>query len=370
MVLSLTLMGYGDLIMVGKRIKIVGLVTAGGDCPGLNAVIRAVTRTAINDYGVEVFGIEDGYIGLVKSQGHLLQNHHVSGILSQGGTILGTARGNPFKEAGVADGDYSCFHKVFKDLKLDALLCVGGDGTLTMANMLFENGFPVIGIPKTIDNDVMETDYTFGFNSAVSIVMEAIDNLHSTAMSHHRVLVVEVMGRFVGWLALVSGIAGGGDVILIPEIPYEEEAIFERVIERGRVGKKFSIVVVAEGVKVKGRVMGAEEKGRIKLGGIGAYMAHLIEDATGLETRPVVLGHLQRSGPPTAFDRILATDLAVRAMDLVMEGHFGQMTALKGNSIASVPIARAIRRLKTVPRNHHIFRSAEAVGTSFGVKKL
>lgn len=366
----LSLIGSGEIIMAAKKIRRVGLVTAGGDCPGLNAVIRAVTKTAINDYGVEVFGIEDGYIGLVNCQGHLLQSQHVSGILAQGGTILGTARGNPFAAAGVAEGDYSCFHKVFKELKLDALFCVGGDGTLTMANMLSEHGFPVIGIPKTIDNDVGETDVTFGFNSAVSVVMKAIDNLHSTAMSHHRVLVVEVMGRFVGWLALVSGVAGGGDIILIPEIPYEEDAIFERVVERSRVGKKFSIVVVAEGVKVKGRVMGAEEKGRIKLGGIGNYMAHLIEDATGLETRPVVLGHLQRSGPPSAFDRILATDLAVRAMDLVMEGHFGQMTALKGDKITSVPIAKAIRKLKTVPRNHHIFRSALAVGTSFGVKKL
>jgi 6-phosphofructokinase 1 len=238
-----------------------------------------------------------------------------------------------------------------------------------MARKLYEHGFPVVGIPKTIDNDVMETDYTFGFDSAVTIVMNALDILHSTAMSHHRVLVVEVMGRFVGWLALVAGVAGGGDVILIPEIPYEEGVIFKRVLERSRVGKRFSIVVVAEGVKVRGRILGEEEKGRIMFGGIGAYISHLIEDATGLETRPVVLGHLQRGGPPTAFDRILATNLAVKAIDLVMEGKFGQMSALKGNRITSVPLARAVRRLKVVPKNHYIIRSATAVGTSFGVRE-
>ncbi|MCX7000022.1 MAG: ATP-dependent 6-phosphofructokinase [Candidatus Sumerlaeota bacterium] len=351
------------------KVRRIGLLTAGGDCPGLNAVIRAVTKTAHNDYGANVIGIEDGYIGFVEGRGRILSNRDVSGILPQGGTILGTARGNPFEAAGKKEGDYSCFVRAFDDLKIDALICTGGDGTLTMASKLYEHGFPVVGIPKTIDNDVMETDYTFGFDSAVTIIMNAIDILHSTAMSHHRVLVVEVMGRFVGWLELVAGVAGGGDVILIPEIPYEEGVIFERVLERSRVGKRFSIVVVAEGVKVRGRILGEEEKGRIKFGGIGAYISHLIEDATGLETRPVVLGHLQRGGPPTAFDRILATNLAVKAIDLVMEGKFGQMSAIKGNRITSVPLARAVRRLKVVPKNHYIIRSATAVGTSFGVRE-
>ncbi len=348
----------------------IGILTAGGDCPGLNAVIRAVTKCAHNDYGIGVVGIEDGYIGLVKGSGRILTNRNVSGILATGGTILGTARGNPFGAAGKKDEDYSCFEDAFKSLKLDALICTGGDGTLTMANKLYKHGFPVVGIPKTIDNDVMETDVTFGFNTAVSIVMNAVDNLHSTAMSHHRVLVVEVMGCRAGWLALEGGVAGGGDVLLLPELSYEEDVIFERVLERSRHGKRFSIVVVAEGVKAKGNLIIREEdnaeSGRVRLGGIGHYMSRLIEEGTGLETRPVVLGHLQRGGPPTAFDRILATRFAIEALHLVIEGKFGQMVALKGRRLTSVPIDKAVRKLKLVPKNHPLIRAAISVGTSFG----
>jgi phosphofructokinase-like protein len=349
-----------------KQIRRVGLLTAGGDCPGLNAVIRGVVKTANNDYGIEVFGIRDGFVGLVKyrgeERGKVLTNQDCSGILPQGGTILGTARGDAFKEAGKEQDDYSCFEEAFETLNLDALICAGGEGTQTMAHKLFSRGFPVVGVPKTIDNDLLETDVTFGFNSAVTIIMNAIDNLHSTAMSHHRVLVLEVMGRFVGWLAMVAGLAGGGDILLIPEIPYEEEEIFKRVWDRGKQGKRFSIVVVAEGVKPREKYGFQCE--------IGHYISELIERETKLESRPVILGHLQRGGPPTAFDRILATQFAVKAVDLVMEGKFGQMAALKGDAIVSVSMADAIRDLKFVPPDHPLIRAAISVGTSFGSMTL
>ena len=325
-------------------IRRIGLLTAGGDCPGLNAVIRGIVKTAHNDYGIEVFGIRDGFIGLVKyrgeERGKILTNQDCSGILSVGGTILGTARGDVFKEMGKEEDDYSCFEEAFETLKIDALICAGGEGTQKMAHKLFTHGFPVVGVPKTIDNDILETDVTFGFNSAVTIIMNAVDNLHSTAMSHHRVLVVEVMGRCVGWLALVAGVAGGGDILLIPEIPYQEDVIFKQVWDRSKQGKRFSIVVVAEGVEPSDKCAPECE--------IGRYLSELIERETKLETRPVILGHLQRGGPPTAFDRILATEFAVKAVDLVMEGKFGYMAALKGDAFVSVPMADAIRGLKYV----------------------
>jgi ATP-dependent phosphofructokinase / diphosphate-dependent phosphofructokinase len=353
--------------MVKNSIRRVGLLTAGGDCPGLNAVIRAVTKCANNDYGMDIVGIEDGYIGLVKGMGRVLSNRDVSGILATGGTVLGTARGNPFHAAGVETDDYSCFHKAFGELDIDALICTGGDGTLTMANKLAENGFPVVGVPKTIDNDVMETDYTFGFYSAVSIIMKAIDNLHSTAMSHHRVLVVEVMGRHAGWLALAAGLAGGGDILLLPEIPFEEEEIFERVLDRSKHGKRFSIVVVAEGVSPKNKPIEKKNSWEERLGGVGEWLSSLIQEKTGLESRPVILGHLQRGGPPTAFDRILATGYAIKAVDLVHEQDFGKMAAMKCGVMQSAKMADVIRDIKRVPLDHPMIRSAKAVGTSFGV---
>ncbi|MBN1902306.1 6-phosphofructokinase [Candidatus Sumerlaeota bacterium] len=344
----------------------IGIVTAGGDCPGLNAVIRGVVKTAQNDYGVEVFGIRDGFVGMVTykgdERGKILTNRDASGILAVGGTILGTARGDVFEAAGTKEGDYSIFEEAFSSMKIDALICTGGDGTQRMAQKLHTHGFPVVGIPKTIDNDLMETDVTFGFNSAVTIIMEAIDNLHSTAMSHHRALVVEVMGRDVGWLALVAGVAGGGDVILIPETPYEEQAIFDCALERSRKGKRFSIVVVAEGVKPNDKNAPQKE--------IARYLSSLIEKETGIETRPVILGHLQRGGPPTAFDRILATQFAVKAVDLVMEGRFGEMAAIQGNDFVSVPISQATKGLKRVPLDHPLIRSAVSVGTSFGSREI
>jgi 6-phosphofructokinase 1 len=325
-----------------------------------------VVKTAHNDYKVEVLGIKDGFVGMVtyrgEHRGKVLTNHDASGILAVGGTILGTARGDVFEAAKTRKEDYSIFKKAFSSMKLDALICTGGNGTQLMAHKLHTHGFPVVGIPKTIDNDLLETDVTFGFNSAVTIIMEAIDNLHSTAMSHHRVLVVEVMGRDVGWLALVAGVAGGGDIILIPEIPYEEETIFNCVKERSRKGKRFSIVVVAEGVKLRAK--------NAPKGEIGRHLSALIQEKTGLETRPVILGHLQRGGPPTAFDRILATQFAVKAVDLVMEGRFGEMAALQGDTITSVPISQAIRHLKFVPKDHPLIRSAVSVGTSFGSREI
>lgn len=357
---------YQEVEKVKRQIRRIGLVTAGGDCPGLNAVIRGVVKTAYNDYKVEVFGIKDGFVGMVtyrgEDRGKVLTNRDASGILAAGGTILGTARGDVFQAAETTEGDYSIFKEAFSSMEIDALICTGGNGTQLMAHKLHNHGFPVVGIPKTIDNDLLETDVTFGFNSAVTIIMEAIDNLHSTAMSHHRVLVVEVMGRDVGWLALIAGVAGGGDVILIPEIPYEEKTVFDCVLERSRKGKRFSIVVVAEGVKLHNQ--------NAPKGEIGRHLSTLIQQKTGLETRPVILGHLQRGGPPTAFDRILATQFAVKAVDLVMEGRFGEMVALQGNAITSVPISQTILDLKRVPQDHPLILSAVSVGTSFGSKEI
>lgn len=352
-----------------QKIKRIGILTAGGDCPGLNAVIRAVTKSAQNIHDMDVVGIPDGFIGLAQKKGHVLSNREVSGILATGGTILGTARGNPFEAAGYEDEDYQCFYDAFEKLEIGALVCTGGEGTMTMANKLHNHGLPVVGVPKTIDNDVLETDLTFGFDSAVSIVMEAIDNLHSTAMSHHRVIVVEVMGRHVGWLALSGGVAGGGDILLIPELDYDEDVIFKRVKDRSSHGKRFSIVVVAEGVKASGKLVGEKsEDGRIRLGGIAPVLSDVIEEITELETRPVILGHLQRGGPPTAFDRLLATQLAVRAVDLAAKKMFGYMSAVKGSEIAAVPIPEVVKGLKKVPPDHPLIYAAEAVGTSFGMK--
>jgi len=351
---------------LNKRIQRIGLVTAGGDCPGLNAVIRAVTKTAHNDYGVEVFGVRDGFVGMVTykgvDRGKVLTNRDASGILASGGTILGTARGDVFQAAGKEEGEYSIFEDAFSELKLDALICTGGEGTQLMAHKLYTHGFPVVGVPKTIDNDVMHTDVTFGFDSAVSIIMKAIDNLHSTAMSHHRVLVVEVMGRSAGWLALAGGVAGGGDILLLPEIPYEEEVIFKRVWDRSKQGKRFSIVVVAEGVK--------PQEGDVEKREIARYISTLIQRETKIESRPVILGHLQRGGPPTAYDRILATQFAVMAVDLVMKGRFGQMAAIQGNQFTSVPVSEVIKKVKRVPQDHSLIRAALSVGTSFGSAKF
>ena len=359
-------------------LKGIGILTAGGDCPGLNAVIRAVTKTAIHDYGIEVFGIQDGFEGPIEKRGHRLTSEDVSGILTHGGTILGTSNtSNPFKMA-LKSGPAGKFVdrsaqvlKNFKAWNLQALIAVGGDGTLKIARKLLEMGMPVVGIPKTIDNDLSGTDLTFGFDSAVTIATDALDRLHTTAASHHRVMILEVMGRHAGWIALYSGAAGGADVILIPEIPFTVASVSAAVKKRHDSGKKFSLMVVAEGAFEKGakpQVQRLDKKNPYpeKLGGIGNYLMNEIEHKTGIETRVAVLGHIQRGGSPTPFDRNLGTLFGKHAVELVVRKQWGTMVSLQGQHIGSVPIAEAVSVLKTIPLDHALISAARSVGTEFG----
>jgi 6-phosphofructokinase 1 len=336
-------------------IKKVGVLTGGGDCPGLNPVIRAIVRKGIEGYGYEMLGIYHGWAGLLKINNGPLDLRAVSGILHRGGTILGTSRTNPAKEK---DG-YEKVQENFKKLGLDALIAIGGDDTLGVAQKLCKMGLNVVGVPKTIDNDLSATDFTFGFDTSVNIVMEAIDRLHTTAESHDRVLVVEVMGRHAGWIAVYGGIAGGADYILIPEEPFELEVVCDSLKKRHKTGKNFSIVVAAEGAQPKQGAEGGEfftkDKtldafGHVKLGGIGDALAKAIEQKTGYETRSVVLGHIQRGGSPTAFDRMLGTRFGIAAIDLVNSKDFGKMVALQGNKIVAVPLEKAVAKLKTVDK--------------------
>jgi len=326
----------------------VGVLSGGGDAPGINAVIRAVVRKGIVHYGFEMVGIRDGWRGLLENQTFPLTLESISGILPKGGSILGTSRTNPFKRK---NGAQRIFRNVER-LGLDAVVVIGGDDTLTVAYKLYEKGLSCVGVPKTIDNDLWGTDYTFGFNTAVSIATEALDRLHSTAEAHHRVIIVEVMGRHAGWIALEAGIAGGADAILIPEIPFDIDEVCKYIKARRERGITFSIIVVAEGAKPKGGKeivysKKVDEFGHIKLGGVGYYVAKEIEKRTGIETRVVVLGHLQRGGSPSAFDRVLATRYGVAAIDLVKKKKFGRMVALKGNKIVSVPLREVVSRRKT-----------------------
>ena len=362
-----------------SAIRRIGILTGGGDCPGLNAVIRAVAKTAINVYGIEVFGIRDAFRGFVEGDGQPLSFAEVSGILTQGGTILGTSNThNPFNYPVKRDGktEYQDMTgAVLENARrwgLDAVVMLGGDGTMNLASRLGKLGLRVVGVPKTIDNDLAETDVTFGYDTAVACVTDAIDRVHSTAMSHHRAMVVETMGRYAGWIALKAGVAGGGDIILIPELPYDLEKVVARVVERSRTGRRFSIIVVAEGARPKRGAMTVERQvdgshDPIRLGGVGAKLARDIEAACCQEARYTILGHLQRGGTPTAYDRALATRFGHHAMELVAAGRFGRMVCLKGDNITSVPIAKAVAKLKLVPRNHPLIRAARAVGTSFGV---
>ncbi len=332
----------------------VGILTGGGDCPGLNAVIRAVARRSL-ERGDEVVGVREGWRGLVDGLFEPLGPREISGILPRGGTILGTSRTNPFKTDAV---ERVLDH--FERQGLDALVAIGGEDTLGVAARLHdEHDFPVVGVPKTIDNDLSGTDYTFGFDTAVSIATEAIDRLHTTAESHNRVMVVEVMGRHTGWIAVMSGIAGGADVILIPEQPITVEQACEELERRHERGKDFSIVVVSEGYEltyasgerraVAGEAAATDEFGHVRLGGVGDVLAREIEQRTGYETRVTVLGHVQRGGSPTARDRVLATRFGLKAADLVHEGRWGTMAALHGDDIVDVPLADAVAELKTVP---------------------
>ena len=359
--------------------KRIGVLTGGGDCPGLNAVIRGVVKASIGQYFMEVIGIEDGYEGLIRKRVTPLDWKSASGILTQGGTILGTSNiANPFrwpvkgKDGELEFTDISDNVVEFvKELGLDNLVCIGGDGTMAIAQKISQKGIRLVGVPKTIDNDIWGTDITFGFDSAVSVATDAIDKIHTTAMSHHRVMVIEVMGRNAGWLALESGIAGGGDVILIPEIPYEIDVICDVVKKRSKEGRRFSIVVVAEGAKPAGGeqvVQRVVEKSTdpVRLGGIGNKVAHDIETRTGLESRVTILGHLQRGGTPTPFDRILATRFGVKAAELCFDGVGGVMVAVRGSDIVAVPLADIAGKTRTVDPNHPLIDVARRVGTCLG----
>jgi 6-phosphofructokinase 1 len=346
--------------------KRIALLTGGGDCPGLNAVIRAVTRRSLTR-GHEVVGAREGWRGLVEGRFQSLDERTSSGILPRGGTILGTSRTNPDK----IDGGVEDVLEHFRAERLDALVAIGGEDTLGVASRLFEeHAFPVVGVPKTIDNDLSATDYTFGFDTALTVATEAIDRLHTTAESHNRVMVVEVMGRHTGWIAVMSGMAGGADVILIPEQPITIEEACADLRRRHEHGKDFSIVVVSEGYEIayasgeKKQVTQAvptDEFGHVRLGGVGHVLASEIEERTGYETRVTVLGHVQRGGTPTARDRILATRYGLEAADLVHAERWGVMTALKGDDIVDVPLREAVAELKTVPPEFY-----EAAKTFFG----
>jgi len=328
----------------------IALLTGGGDCPGLNAVIRSIVKRSL-PRGTTAIGLNDGWQGLLENDTRQLDERAVSGILQKGGTILGTSRTNVLKDQKTIDLAF----KRFEELKLDCLVTIGGEGTLTVASRLSELGMPIVGVPKTIDNDISQTDYTFGFHTAVEIATEAIDRLHSTAESHNRVMVVEVMGRHAGWIAAYSGIAGGADAILIPEYPLSVEEITKIIFKRKKQGKRFSIIVVAEGAKLK-----VDEKesavtkskiddfGRPQLGGIGQALGDILQEKTGIECRVTVLGYVQRGGRPAASDRVLATRLGAFAADLVRDKKYGQMAALQGNKIVSVPLKLATQDLKTV----------------------
>ena len=327
----------------------IGVLTGGGDCPGLNAVIRAVVRKGVSEYGHEFLGFRDGWRGPLRGETTPLGIPQVRGILPRGGTILGTSRTNPYKvENGAERVEAS-----LRDLGLDALIAIGGEDTLGVAAKLGDAGINVVGVPKTIDNDLAATDYTFGFDTAVNIAMEAIDRLHTTAESHHRALVVEVMGRHAGWIALHAGMAGGANVILLPENPFDVGAVCAYVEHRFETHYS-PIIVVAEGATPKEGTMALvtgemDAFGHVRLGGIGQLLAEEIETRTGKESRAVVLGHVQRGGTPTAFDRVLATRFGLAAIDAVQAGAFGQMVALRGTDIVRVPLSEATAELKTVP---------------------
>ena len=338
----------------------IGILSAGGDCPGINAAIRGVGKTAILEYGMEVIGISDGFTGLINMEYVNLLEEDLSGILTHGGTILGTSREKPFKKKdghGTSIDKPKLIKKHYRELGLHALVCIGGNGTQKTAALLAEEGLNVVGIPKTIDNDVWGTDITFGFDSAVWIATESIDRLHSTANSHKRTMVIEVMGHHAGWLALYSGIAGGGDLILIPEIPYKENIIANYLEDRTNRKKPYSIVVVAEGIAHPGK----ESAGR--------YIADLIKQKTGLETRETILGYIQRGGSPSPMDRILATRYGASAVEMIAAGLFGNMVALDGDKIVYLPLKEVGDKLRTVPPDHSLISKARKMGISFGDKQ-
>ncbi len=334
----------------------IGILSAGGDCPGINATIRGVGKTAIIKYGMEVIGFIEGFKGLLNKEYIELNEQILSGILTEGGTILGTSREKPFrkKETDSIEDKPEQIKKNFKELGLDALVCIGGNGTQRTADLLSKEGLNVIGIPKTIDNDVYGTDLTFGFDTALTIATDAIDRLHTTASSHRRVMVIEVMGHHAGWLALYSGIAGGGDVILVPEIDYDIHKVTDYLQKRSQQGKPFSIVVVAEGIKKEGRKPAAR------------YISKQIEELTDLEVRETILGYTQRGGSPTAADRIFATRLGGYAADLIHKGNFGQMVAMRNGKISHISLDEVGGKLRFLTPNHPLIERGRSLGVCFG----
>jgi 6-phosphofructokinase 1 len=352
-----------------------GILTGGGDAPGLNAVIRAVVKAGSNS-GIECVGLEDSFDGLIEpGRSRVLTQRDVTGILRLGGTILGTTnRGNPFAyPVATSEGTHDYSDRVvqmFGRMGLDALIVIGGDGTLGIAHLFGQRGIPVVGVPKTIDNDIVGTTNCFGFDTAVSFATDAIDRLHTTAEAHKRIMVVEVMGRYAGWIALYAGVAGGADAILIPEIPFDLGIVAERLRERDRWGAKFSIVVVAEGAYPKGGSLRLIEAAHgvyaERLGGIGAEVCELLARETGKETRSVVLGHLQRGGAPTSFDRALATRFGGKAVELVRRGEFGTMVAFDPPDIIARRLEDVVGRTKTVPMDFDLLLTAKALGVTFG----
>jgi len=353
---------------------IFGILTSGGDAPGLNAAIRGVARTAIEVYGMRAIGFENGYRGLIEGRCRELHSAEFSGILAKGGTILGTSREKPFKDRDrltqTGTGAVERIIENYRKFELDALVVLGGNGTNTTGHLLAQEGLQVIGLPKTIDNDIVETDITFGFHTALGVATESIDRLHSTASSHNRVMVIEVMGHKAGWLSLYSGVAGGGDVVLIPEIPYHIDSVAAHLHSRVRDGKTFSIVVVAEGsLSIEEAKLDKKTFKRVRqsmTGSIGYRVAQEIEATTGLESRVTVLGYLQRGGTPAAFDRILASQFGTAAANMLAAGDYGKMVALRDNKLIGVPLEKVANRIKTIPPDHRMLVTARNLGTCLG----
>lgn len=365
-----------------SQIERIGILTGGGDCPGLNAVIRAVAKAAIFQHGLEVWGIEDGFLGLIRNRMRQLERDDLSNILTRGGTILGTSNtANPSRfMVGIDEQGRPVFEDVTQrviehiaERRLDLIICVGGDGTMTGAAGLIKHGVNCMGVPKTIDNDLMHTEITFGFLTAVNTATEALDRIHTTASSHHRVMVVEIMGRNAGWLALTSGLASGADIILIPEIPYDLDAVCDYCLKRSRYGKSFTIIAVSEGAKPRGGQQTVERvvpgsPDPIRLGGVGHVLCKQIEEATNLECRATILGHVQRGGTPVPADRVLGTLFGYKALELALAGQFNRIVVSQKGQITSVPIESVAGQQRTVPLDHPLISAARAVGTSFGEK--
>ena len=364
--------------MAEQQIRRIGVLTGGGDCPGLNAVIRGVVKAGTLGYGLECVGIEDGYLGLIENRMHVMDPGEVSGILTVGGTILGASnKADPTRYAIWKDGECTVRDVTdevvanCRNWKLDALIVIGGDGTMAGAEHLIRHGLNIVGVPKTIDNDLAGTHATFGHDTAVNTATEAIDKIRTTASSHHRVMVVELMGRYAGWLSLRAGMASGADVILIPEIPFNLDVVADKCLERSRVGKRFTIVVAGEGAYPAGGEMIVDRLDEtspdpIRLGGVAKFVAQEVEQRTHLESRAIVLGHVQRGGTPSARDRVLGTTLAHRAVELVMAGEFNRLVVIHDGEIGSVPIASIAGKIRTVAPDDPLIVAARAIGTCFG----